>query len=80
MLGDGDEASRRSLGSSGPRFREATAEERAVYRKWRRGMIVFYCALTLISGVIAAASYSSAGLTRLTSLSVRQTTTSARAH
>jgi len=43
MLGDGDDAGRRSLGSSGPRFRESTAEERAVYRKWRRGMIVFYC-------------------------------------
>jgi len=50
-------------------YRPATAEERAVYRKWMRGTVVFYSTLALISGLVVIVSYSNTGLTRLTTLS-----------
>jgi hypothetical protein len=75
----GDDVGHCSNGLTAQKYREATAEERATYRKWKRGMIAFYCALLLVSG-IAIAGYSKAGLTQLTNLSARNVTTSPRAN
>jgi hypothetical protein len=70
MFADGDDAGRCSNGLTAQKFREASFEERAIYRKWLRGMVVLYGAL-LMTGLVAAASFSGAGRTQLTDLSVR---------
>ena len=75
----GDDVGHCSNGLTAQKYREATPEERATYRKWKRGMIAFYCALVPVSG-IAIAGYSKAGLTQLTNLSARNVTTSPRAN
>jgi hypothetical protein len=75
----GDDVGHCSNGLTAQKYREATPEERATYLKWKRGMIAFYCALLLVSG-IAIAGYSKAGLTQLTNLSARNVTTSPRAN
>lgn len=72
MLGDGKGGGHGSNRLAAHRFREATAEERATYRKWLRGTIVFYGALLLASGVVAMTNYSSVGLKQLAKPSVRQ--------
>ena len=70
MFGDGDNAGHCSNGLTARKYREATPEERATYLKWKRGIIAFYCALLLVTGV-AIAGYSKAGVTQLTNLSAR---------
>jgi hypothetical protein len=70
MFGDSDDAGHSSNGLTAQKYRKATPEERATYRKWMRGIAVFYCALLLVAGV-AIAGYSKAGLTQLSNLSVR---------
>jgi hypothetical protein len=52
-------------------FPDATSEERAAYRRWIRGIIFFYCGLLFIAGV-AVVTYSGAGPSELTKLSVNQ--------
>jgi hypothetical protein len=74
----GDDAGHCSSGLTAQNFREATPEERTVYRKWLRGMGFVYGTLLLMSGVAAIASYSVAGPTQLTKLSVPHTQTSPR--
>jgi hypothetical protein len=69
MHEDGDDAGHCSNGLSARAYRAATAEERAVYRKWMRGTVVFYSTIALISGLVMIVSYSNTGLTRLTTLS-----------
>jgi hypothetical protein len=71
MLINGDDAGRCSNGLTAQRFRDSTTEERAAYRSWLRGVIFFYCGLLFISG-IAIVTYSGAGRTELTKLSVHQ--------
>lgn len=56
MYGEGDDAGNCSNGLTSRRFRAATSEERAIYRRWIRAMIVFYCALLLVSGVVVFVS------------------------
>ena len=75
MLTDGDDAGRCANGLTARKFREATPGERATYRRWIRGMVAFYCVLAVVSGLVAAATYSGNGLTRQTNLSVRAVTT-----
>jgi hypothetical protein len=77
MLDDGDAAGYASNGPTAKRFREATEEERATYRKWMRGIIAFYSLLVLATGLLAAAN-SGGGLTQLTNLSARPIATSPR--
>jgi hypothetical protein len=72
----GDDAGHCSNGLTGRKYREATPEELATYRKWKRGAIAFYCALLLI----AIAGYSKAGLTQLTNLTARNVAASPRAN
>jgi hypothetical protein len=78
MHDDGDDASRCSNGLSAQVYRAATTEERAVYRKWIRGTVVFYSTILLISGFAMIVSYSNNGLTRLTTLSSPSVTAAAR--
>jgi hypothetical protein len=75
----GDDADHCSNGLTARKYREATPEERATYRKWKRGAIALYCALLLISGV-AIAGFSKVGLTQLTNLSPRSVAASSRAN
>jgi hypothetical protein len=71
MLTDGDDAARCSNGLTARKFRDATSEERATYRRWIRGIIFFYCGLLFIAGA-AVVNYSGTGRTELTKLSVNQ--------
>ena len=72
----GDDAGQRRIGLSTQNYRGASPEDRAIYRKWIVGMVVFYSALLLVSGVVAIVVDASPGLTRLTSLSARTTAAS----
>ena len=76
MLEDGDIAGN---GMTTKRYREATKEEQATYRRWMRGIIAFYGALMLVMGSLAAVSYSGGGTTQLTKLSAPSAVTSSRA-
>ncbi len=79
MPGHGDDAGHCSKGLSARNYREANAEESVTYRKWMLGVIVFYCTLLLISGVVAIAIDASAtSLTRLTTLSAHPVVASSR--
>ena len=71
MSMDGDDAGRCSNGLTAWKFRDATSEERATYRRWIRGIIFFYCGLLFIAGV-AVVNYSGTGRTDLTKLAVQQ--------
>jgi hypothetical protein len=66
MLEHGDDAGHCSNGLSAQNYRGATAEERAIYRKWIRGTIAFYSTLVLIFGIVAIVNYSGTSLTKLT--------------
>jgi hypothetical protein len=66
MLEHGDDAGHCSNGLSAQSYREAAAEECAIYRKWIRGTIALYGTLVLIFGVVAIVSYSDTSLTKLT--------------
>ena len=79
MLVSGDDAGHCSNGLTAQTFRDATPEERNVYRKWLRGMIVVYGMLFLMSGIAAVASYSVVGPAQLTKLSMPHASKSARA-
>jgi hypothetical protein len=74
----GDDAGHCSNGLTAQKFRDATPEERTVYRKWLRGMVVTYGTLLLMSGVAAVASYTVMGPTQLSKLSVPHASTSPR--
>jgi hypothetical protein len=80
MFTSGDDAGHCSNGLTAQKFREATPEERTVYRKWLRGMVLVYGTLLLMSGVAAVASYSVVGPTQLTKLSAPHAPTSPRAN
>jgi hypothetical protein len=71
MFIDGDDAGHCSNGLTVRKFREATSDERATYRRWIRGIIFFYCGLLFIAGV-AVVNYSGTGRTDLTKLAVHQ--------
>jgi hypothetical protein len=79
MLEDGNAADHYSNGVTAKRYREATDEERATYRKWMRGIIAFYTLLVLATGVLVAVNHTGAGVTQLTNLSVRPVAASPRA-
>jgi hypothetical protein len=80
MFTSGDDASHCPNGLTAQKFRQATPEERTVYRKWLRGMVLVYSTLLLLSGVAAVASYSVVGPTQLTKLSVPHASASQRAN
>jgi hypothetical protein len=76
----GDDAGHCRNGLSTQNYRGASQEDRALYRKWILGMVVFYGALLMISGVVAIVIDAGPGLTRLTSLSARTTVASPGSH
>ena len=80
MLRHGDDAGYCRNGLSAQQYRKATDEDRAIYRKWGLGLVIFYSAVLLISGVAAILAESSPGLQRLTSLSAHATVATARSH
>jgi hypothetical protein len=69
MLADGDDAGRCSNGLTAQRLREAATEERAVFRKWLRGLLVLHGA-RLMTSFVAVATCSGAHM-QLTDLLVR---------
>ena len=80
MREHGDNVGHCRNGLSTQNYRGASPEDRAIYRKWIRGMFVFYSTLLLISGVVAFVSYSGGSLTQLTSLSSHSIAASAKAN
>lgn len=78
MVVHGEDAGHCSNGLTAQRFRDATEEERAAYRRWLRGIIFFYCGLLFISGV-AIVTYADTGRTQLSNLSTHQIAKSTRA-
>ena len=64
MVEHGDDAAHCSNGLTVQKFRDATGEERAIYRRWMRGTIV---TLFLIAGGMLLMNYSSASLTQFSS-------------
>jgi hypothetical protein len=79
MFIHGDDAGHCSNGLTAQKFRDSTPEERTIYRKWLRGMVLFYCALVFMSGV-AMATWFGGGRTQLTDLAVQKAVVSARAN
>jgi hypothetical protein len=57
MSEHGGDAGHCSNGLTARNYRGATAEDRATYRKWMRGIVVFYSVLLLLTGVVAVVSY-----------------------
>ena len=68
---DGDDAGHCTNALTVRKFRNASSEERAIYRRWIRGIIFFYCGLLFIAGV-AVVNRSDTGGTELTKLSINQ--------
>jgi hypothetical protein len=77
MLGDGDDAGHCSNGLSANRFRMADPEDRATFRRWLRGVAVFYLTVLILCGAIAILSYKDVGLTQLANLYAHATAGSA---
>jgi hypothetical protein len=68
MVEHGDDAAHCANGLTAQKFRDASGEERAIYRKWMRGTIMFCGALLLIAGSLVVVNYSNTALTQLSSL------------
>ena len=73
MLGDGDDAGHCSNRLSAEHYHEASAEDRATFRVWMRGVIVFYTSVLVLSGLVAIVSTKDVGLTRLANLYAQAT-------
>ncbi|MGY4480421.1 hypothetical protein [Bradyrhizobium sp. USDA 3364] len=65
----GDDAAHCSNGLNAQKFRDATPDERAIYRRWIRGAIMLYGLLALAAGAAVWMNSASVGQTQLTSLS-----------
>jgi hypothetical protein len=65
MLGDGDDAGHCSNGASGWNYRSASAQDRATFRQWIRGVIAFYVGILALCGAVAFVNYTDAGMTQL---------------
>jgi hypothetical protein len=68
MLEHGDDAAHCSNGLSAQTFRDATPEERTVYRRWIRGAIMVYGLLALATGTAVWINSAGTAQTQLTSL------------
>jgi hypothetical protein len=77
---EGDDAGHCTNGLSTQDYREANAEDRAVYRKWGFAMVFFYGALLLTSGIVAIVVDSNSSLTKLATVSGQRTSGSARSN
>jgi hypothetical protein len=79
MYGDGDDAAHCANGLTAEKFRGASFEERAIYRRWIRGVAAFYGVLVLASSLLVVVGYSGSSHTQLTNLSAPSSTASRRA-
>ncbi len=69
MLGDGDDASHCSSGLSADNYGSANPKDRATFRRWMRGVIVFYAAVLVLFGTTAIIlNHGDVGLTQLAGL------------
>ncbi|MHC2333698.1 hypothetical protein [Bradyrhizobium sp. USDA 4454] len=68
-LDHGDDAAHCSNGLNAQQFRDATPDERAIYRRWIRGAIMFYGLLALAAGAAVWINGAGTGQTQFTSLS-----------
>lgn len=68
ILEHGDDAAHCSNGLNAQKFRNATPDERAIYRRWIRGTIMVYGLLALAAGAVIWMNETGVGSTRLTSL------------
>ncbi|WGS23235.1 MULTISPECIES: hypothetical protein [unclassified Bradyrhizobium] len=66
-----DDAAHCSNGLSVRKFRDGMQEERAVFRRWIRGVVGFYGILLLASGVFISLNHARVGSIELTSLADR---------
>ena len=66
MVEHGDDAAHCPNGLTAQKFRDASVEERTIYRRWMRGTIVM---LFLIAGGMLLMNFSNASLTQFSSLS-----------
>jgi len=73
MLGDGDDSGHCSSGLSAERYHEDSAEDRATFWVWMRGVIVFYTSVLMLSGLVAIVSTGDVGVRRLTNLYAQAT-------
>jgi hypothetical protein len=73
MLGDGDDAGHCSNGASAWNYAAASAADRATFRLWMRGVVVFYVGILTICGAVAMVSYNDVGLTQLADLYAQMT-------
>ncbi|QOZ33525.1 hypothetical protein [Bradyrhizobium sp. CCBAU 53421] len=69
LLEHGDDAAHCSNGLNAQKFRDATPDERAVYRRWIRGSVVLYGLLAFAAGAMVWMNGASVGQTQLSSLS-----------
>jgi hypothetical protein len=68
MLGDGDDAGHCSNGLSAKNYRAADPEDRATFRRWMRGVVMFYATILMLTCAIAVLTYKDVGLTQLAHL------------
>lgn len=68
---DGDDAGHCTNALTVRKFRNASFEERAIYRRWIRAIIFFYCGLLFVA-IVAVVNRSDTGGTELTKLSINQ--------
>ncbi|GKQ55772.1 hypothetical protein [Bradyrhizobium sp. Ce-3] len=79
-LEHGDDAAHCSNGLNAQKFRDATPDERAIYRRWIRGAIMLYGLLALAAGAAVWINSGGAGQTQLTSLSNADAARSGHSH
>jgi hypothetical protein len=65
MLGHGDDAGHCSNGASGWNYRGASAADRATFRRWLRGVIVFYVGVLTVIGAVAFTSNNDVAATQI---------------
>jgi hypothetical protein len=80
ILEHGDDAAHCTNGFNAQRFRDATPDERAIYRRWIRGAIMLYGLLALAAGAAVWMNGTGAGQTQFSSLSSPGPAKSSHAH
>jgi hypothetical protein len=80
ILEHGDDAAHCSNGLNAQKFRDATPNERVIYRRWIRRALMLYGLLALAAGTAVWINGAAVGPTQLTSLSSASATKSGHSH
>ncbi|WP_166306345.1 hypothetical protein [Bradyrhizobium sp. 2S1] len=80
ILEHGDDAAHCSNGLNAQKFRDATPNERVIYRRWIRGAIMLYGLLALAAGTAVWINGAAVGPTQLSSLSSANAAKSGHSH